>query len=333
MLFRSEFIKDDPGRQTIGSFRPLTGDNWTTEAYITNARENLCNACANGTVNIVENLLKQKSSLTANKSFQVEKVDVNERDYLWRTPLQLAVLGGHTETVKMLLQYNARITARMSDGKTVVHLASQYGFLDILELLLQKSDENKKKVQEWEYEKSSLEANNQTQNQQETNDDEMKVNDSFQMQTVQEFDDIINNEFEIINKMSTRYLSSLPPKDLESDSEKQDDIIDLNDESRDYPLTPLDYAILFGQVEIVKLLIKAGANVQRPIKLALPYALGGDVIYYPLVLCLSTQNQDIGLEIATILLENGATAFQVLFIIFKNEMCFIHIESFLTKKL
>ncbi|RIA83140.1 hypothetical protein C1645_662928, partial [Glomus cerebriforme] len=52
-----------------------------------------------------------------------------------RTPLHLAVLGGHTEVVKVLLQYNAKIIARMTDGRNVVHLASQYGFLDILELL------------------------------------------------------------------------------------------------------------------------------------------------------------------------------------------------------
>src|ERR1043166_6385364 len=119
-----EFVKDDPGRQSIGSFHPLTDDDWTTGAYTTKAKEDLCNACANGDVNVVEDLLKQKSLSTANKNCQV---DVNDRDYLHRTPLQLAVLGGHTETVKILLQHDARITARMSDGKTVVHLASQIG--------------------------------------------------------------------------------------------------------------------------------------------------------------------------------------------------------------
>src|SRR5581483_2797530 len=131
-----EFIKDDPGRQTVGSFNPITDDNWTEQAYITNMREGLCSACARGAVDVVENILKQ-TLLTTDEDSQVEKVDINARDHLGRTPLQLAIMGDHIEIVKILLQYDAKIISRMPDGKTVVHLVSQYGFLDILELLLQ----------------------------------------------------------------------------------------------------------------------------------------------------------------------------------------------------
>ena len=35
------FIKDDPGRQTIGSFNPITDDDWTEMAYVGNNRR-LC---------------------------------------------------------------------------------------------------------------------------------------------------------------------------------------------------------------------------------------------------------------------------------------------------
>src|SRR5581483_7584632 len=66
---RIEFIKDDPGRQTIGSFHPITDDEWTTEAYITNIRENLCSACASGAVDAVKNFLNQSS--------QTKKVNIN----------------------------------------------------------------------------------------------------------------------------------------------------------------------------------------------------------------------------------------------------------------
>ncbi|UZO10738.1 uncharacterized protein OCT59_002316 [Rhizophagus irregularis] len=54
------------------------------------------------------------------------------------------------------------------------------------------------------------------------------------------------------------------PIDKEND---QDDIIDVNTETCDHLLTDLDYATIFGHVEIVILLIKAGANVQGQIKL------------------------------------------------------------------
>jgi len=312
-----EFIKDDPGRQTVGSFNPLTDDDWTTQAYITKDREDLCDACARGDVDVVENLLKPNSLSSVDENLQNKKVN-EVRDYLGRTPLQLAVLGGHTEMVKLLIQHDARIIARMPDGKTVVHLASQYGFLDILELLLQKSNENKKKAQEQEYEKSLLEANNQMQTlgtmeeQQETNNN----------------NDIDDNSFEIIDKMGIELeLPTAPKLDQEQileQEEEQDDIIDLNAETWDHSLAPLDYGILFGHVEIVKRLIKAGANVQRPIKFQvqnkitpiISYYNNGPVfrVHFPLELCLITPNQKSGLEIASILLENGAIASQVLII-------------------
>ncbi|CAB4474476.1 ankyrin [Rhizophagus irregularis] len=290
---KMEFIKDDPGRQTIGSFHPLTDDDWTSQAYITNVRVDLCSACARGDVDIVESILK--SNLNIDEDFQLERVNIEARDYLGRTPLQLAVLGGHTELVKILLKYDARIIARMSDGKTVVHLASQYGFLDILELLLQKSNENKEKAQEQKDVMSLSEMNNRTNI---------------------EFD----NSFEIIDKSEIeRELEDLifDPIDKEND---QDDIIDINTETWDHLLTALDYAIIFGHVEIVKLLVEAGADVQRQIKLQVQNIynrsfyhnrISTGVIYYPLGLCLLTQDQKSGLEIASILLKNGASTSQV----------------------
>jgi ankyrin repeat protein len=300
---KMEFIKDDPGRQTVGSFHPLTDDDWTTQAYITNVREDLFNACARGDIDVVENLLKKNPLPNVNEDSQI-KVNVEARDYLGRTPLQLAVLGGHTEIVKILLQHDARIIARMSDGKTVVHLASQYGFLDILKLLLQKSDENKKKAQEKE--NKILENDNQMQleEQQEANDNDMIIDDSFEM---------INETQELsTTSMASKDQDPDPISDSKNENEK-DDIVDINSESWDYLLAPLDYAILFGNVEIVRQLVKAGANVRRIIKLVdKNYAGFKYAPCYPLSLCLLTQDQtSTGLAIASILLENGASASQV----------------------
>lgn len=293
---KMEFIKDDPGRQTIGSFHPLTDDDWTAQAYITNVREDLCNACARGDVDVVKNLLKQNSLPNVNEDSQI-KVNVEARNYLGRTPLQLAVLGGHTEIVKILLQHDARIISRMLDGRTVVHLASQYGFLDILRLLLQKSDENKKKAQvNRELENNPM----QIEEQQETNDNAMIIDDPLEM--VDE-----TQEPSMVSKGQD------PDPILGPEIEnEQDDIVDINAESWDHLLAPLDYAILFGNVEIVRQLIKAGANVRRLIKIQ-----NKDDISlrfepcYPLSLCLLIQDQESGLAIASILLENGASGSQV----------------------
>lgn len=62
------FIKDDPGRQAIGSFHPLTDDDWTEMAYVGNTAR-LCQAIVDGDAEHVEDWLAQEGS------------DPNIRDY------------------------------------------------------------------------------------------------------------------------------------------------------------------------------------------------------------------------------------------------------------
>jgi hypothetical protein len=63
-----EFVKDNPGRQTIGSFNPLTDDDWTDMAYVGNT-ERLCQAIIDGDLEHCEDWLAQ------------EGADPNCRDY------------------------------------------------------------------------------------------------------------------------------------------------------------------------------------------------------------------------------------------------------------
>ncbi|CAB4420445.1 unnamed protein product [Rhizophagus irregularis] len=90
------------------------------------------------------------------------------------------------------------------------------------------------------------------------------VDEDFQIERSTNIE--IDNSFEIIN------ISEIEREDLVFDpidkENDQDDIIDVNTETWDHLLTALDYATIFGHVEIVKLLIKAGANVQGQIKLS-----------------------------------------------------------------
>ena len=62
------FIKDDPGRQAIGSFNPLTDDDWTEMAYVGNTAR-LCQAIVEGDLEHVQDWLSQ------------EGADPNRRDY------------------------------------------------------------------------------------------------------------------------------------------------------------------------------------------------------------------------------------------------------------
>ena len=65
------FFKDDPGRQQIGSFNPLTEDDWTEMAYVGNTSR-LCQA-------IVDKDLEAVMDWFA--SGELEVVDVNRRDH------------------------------------------------------------------------------------------------------------------------------------------------------------------------------------------------------------------------------------------------------------
>jgi len=123
------FIKDNPGRQTIGSFHPLTDDDWTEMAYVGNTAR-LCQAIVDGDLEHVQDWLKQ------------DDADPNRRDYTGRTPLHLAVASSTTEIVQCLIDAGARITARLFDGKTALHLAAMRGETEKVKAILTKSEAN-----------------------------------------------------------------------------------------------------------------------------------------------------------------------------------------------
>ncbi|EOD46043.1 putative ankyrin repeat protein [Neofusicoccum parvum UCRNP2] len=70
------FIKDDPGRQTIGSFNPLTDDDWTEMAYVADGRTALHLAAARGSAEIVRILLRRSE---ANEEEEAKKVELRRQ--------------------------------------------------------------------------------------------------------------------------------------------------------------------------------------------------------------------------------------------------------------
>jgi Ankyrin repeats (3 copies) len=105
------FLKDDPCRQEIGSFNPITDDDWTEIAYVGNTAR-LCQAIVDGDLEHVEDWCKQ------------EGADVNHRDHTGRTPLHLATTRSTPEVIQCLINHGARLVARLVDGFTALHIAS-----------------------------------------------------------------------------------------------------------------------------------------------------------------------------------------------------------------
>jgi hypothetical protein len=130
-----KFIMDDPGRQEIGSFNPITDEEWTTMAYVGDTAR-LCQAIVDGDLEHVEDWCSQ------------EGVDVNRRDYTGRTPLHLAVMASVPEIVQCLINHGARLIARLVDGRTALHIAAARGSKEMVKALMDRSLANEEEEEE-----------------------------------------------------------------------------------------------------------------------------------------------------------------------------------------
>ena len=63
-----------------------------------------------------------------------ENVDLESNEQ--KTPLHLACLHGHVETVRTLLEYNANPNYKSLNQITPLHLAAIYGRIDVIKILV-----------------------------------------------------------------------------------------------------------------------------------------------------------------------------------------------------
>ena len=137
------FIVDDPGRQTIGSFHPITEGDWSDGAYLNKDSEKLSIAANSGDIETIREMIKGG-------------MRVDTPDSLGRTALHIAVLTNQIETVKVLLELGANPLLHLKDGRNVVHIAAEYGYLELLGVLLDRLRLSKKNASEGEESSDSL---------------------------------------------------------------------------------------------------------------------------------------------------------------------------------
>ncbi|ORY09194.1 ankyrin repeat protein [Clohesyomyces aquaticus] len=258
------FIRDNPGRQTIGSFNPITDEDWSGMAYNGNSAQ-LCQAIVDGDVEQVEDWLSQEGS------------DPNMRDYTGRTPLHLAI-SSTAPVVKTLIDHGARLVSRLADGRTALHLAAARGNVEIVRMILVKSEENEE--EEAKKEDARKQARISARNQ-----ETEIVNDQKEEKPSNEDDsdiDIIeDSEDSDVDMHSTTTGSYVKVKEeekkkadgpLPEDEEDEPDFYDINVLAWDTQCSPLHLAILHGHVDVVKELVQTfGADVLLPIKLLNSY--------------------------------------------------------------
>ncbi|KAJ2907045.1 ankyrin repeat protein [Zalerion maritima] len=252
------FMKDDPGRQAIGSFNPLTDDDWTDMAYVGNTTR-LCQAIADGDLETVKEWFTQDGA------------DPNRRDHTGRTPLHLAVMSSTKEIVQCLVDNGARLVARVADGRTALHLAAQRGDAQIVKIVMDKSTVNEETEQE------KMEKRRQAKT---TNSGSLKNGSADGITGAKTDSD--DSDGELIDAEDSdddnHSMATGSFVKVKKDDKKGDDIVpdDAKDEpdyydvdvvAWDSPVSALHLAILSGNTSIVKVLCdQYGADQILPIK-------------------------------------------------------------------
>ena len=131
------FIVDDPGRQSIGSFHPITEGDWSDGAYLSQDSVTLVKAANEGDLDMIREIVSNG-------------VPIDITDFLGRTSLHIATLSNQLKAVELLLDSGADPTLHMKDGRSIVHIAAEYGYIEILRLLLEKLKLGKKDSKEGE---------------------------------------------------------------------------------------------------------------------------------------------------------------------------------------
>jgi ankyrin repeat protein len=250
--------------------------------------ERLCKAIVAEDLNDVEACLAEKGS------------DPNRRDYTGRTPLQLACMSSTPEIVQALLKRGARMIPRMADGKTALHLAASRGHVQIIQILITKSNENEeeearkqdalKKHIELETEANSSVDRKDDRKEDESDEDDASHTSASYVKVEQE--------------------PPLVTYDTIEENDLEPDIYDVNAVAWDSRASPLHLAVLNGHTDVVKELISSfGADVLLPVKILNDYNRKPEAAILNLVLAFSLPPEK-AREITRTLLELGASVAQ-----------------------
>ncbi|KAI9740971.1 MAG: hypothetical protein M1818_004577 [Claussenomyces sp. TS43310] len=289
------FIKDDPGRQEIGSFHSITTDDWTEMAYVGNT-EMLCQAIVEGEVEYVRTWCEQEGN------------DINERDHVGRTLLHLAVMSSTLEVVQCLIDKGARLIARVVDGRTALHLASARGELEMVNALMKRSLANADKEDE-KQEQTRLARKRAARTANETEKDSTPDSDhdlGTDEEEESDEDSITTGSFVKIHQDEQQPQAF---NDILTEDADEPDVFDIDILAWDFQASPLHFAILHGQTDMIRLLVEEyGADVLLPVKLLhADKSPRGAILTLVLALSLPT---DQAKKVVALLLDLGATSAQ-----------------------
>lgn len=305
-----EFMKDDPGRQTIGSFNPLSPDDWTEMAYIGNTAR-LCQAIVDGDLEFVQAWLDQEGN------------DPNTRDYTGRSPLHLAALCSTPEILQALIDHGARLVARLIDGRTALHIAAMQGNVEMVSALLKRSEANeeaeearasKKREARAAEMKQTSKSDSASRNDTEKSEADDELENSDEELSIIDDGEEDESDLDATTEGSAVKVKPVPPpaddEALQDDAEDEPDVYDINVLAWDSAASPLHLAIINGHVDVVRCLVQEfGADILLPIKLFNDHDKSARGAILTMVLALQLP-LDVARNMTKVLLELGASVAQ-----------------------
>lgn len=284
-------MQENPGRQVItGSFKPIDVGEWSAQVYI-GQTERIFAAIAAHNRTTVGTMIK-------------EGVDVNRRDHVGRSPLHFAILCNAKDIAFDLVDAGGRMTARLVDGRSSLHLAIQHDQVTVVRKLLEKSAQNQESVDKDFEEALDDNMEKRSDGERPSSEDDWSSEDDGVMEVDDEEQADGGDEEEGEGKPSKdkEDAEQAPDGDaIPDDNTDEPDIFDLYAADWDFGLTPLGYAVIFASIPILEDLIAAGVDVKKPTQ-------NKTLNAYPLTLTLLRPDEDEACKIAERLILAGATS-------------------------
>jgi ankyrin repeat protein len=222
------------------------------------------------------------------------------------------VLSSTPEIVQALIDAGARLVARLADGRTALHLAAARGNVEIVSMIMSRSEANEEEEGRKEdlRKEARIAARNEAKNEGESPaQEEGKEDDESDGELIE--DNESEDDFRSTTTGSfVQVKGKTPEKDLDDEAEEEPDFYDVNVLAWDTGCSPLHLAIINGHEDVVKELVYPyGADVLLPIKLLNDYDKSPRAAILTLALALQLP-LDKAKRMTEILLELGASSAQ-----------------------
>jgi len=301
-----------------GSFKPIDEGEWSEQAYIKPAAKFFQAIISYDRV-AVQHLLEEDEGKTI----------VHQRDHVGRTALHVAILVKAVDIAEDLVDAGARITAKLTDGRTPLHLAAQYDLPRLVKKLIVRSEKNKLELEgqkgKDEAVTGDLPGRPSSEDDWSSHDDEDVVmsasedekddNEGVMMSEVEDNADSVGGDDNVGDDGEGEYTAEgsqavetaqSEQGDVLEDETDEPDVIDVNIHDWDFGFTPLCYAVVFGSLPTIEALLTAGADVKLPTNVSSGNYI--DTSFHPLTLTLIREDDTEACSVVEFLLKAGATS-------------------------